>query len=98
LNWNKPPIFLTYGNNLTISFDFLPKGSTGWTSLRVQSATLGGSGADVTANNLSKVISDWANAAGQGDILGGATATHLGFAATTTGEGRLSAVAPFGGK
>ncbi|WP_176562640.1 CAP domain-containing protein [Paracoccus liaowanqingii] len=79
-------------------FDLLPEGSTGWTSLSVQSATIGGSGASVTEEDLSTIISDWTQAATQGDILGGSTASHLGFAAKAAGDGRLTAVALFGGK
>lgn len=79
-------------------FELLPHGSTGWSSLSVQSSTVGGSGASVTEEDLSTIISDWAQATNQGDILGGSTASHLGFAADAAGDGRLSAVALFGGK
>ncbi|RJE79110.1 hypothetical protein [Paracoccus sp. JM45] len=68
-------------------FDFLPWGSIGCTSFRVQSASLCGSGTNVTAENLSTVISDWKYSDGQGDAMGGATATHLGLAAKATGQG-----------
>jgi len=79
-------------------FELLPEGSTGWTSLSVQSTTLGGSGASVTEEDLSTIISDWTEAADQGDILGGSHSSHLGFAAEAAGDGRLSAVALFGEK
>ncbi|WP_168217327.1 CAP domain-containing protein [Paracoccus liaowanqingii] len=79
-------------------FDLLPQGSTGWTSLSVQSATLGGSGASVNEEDLSTIVSDWTQAATQGDVLGGPAASHIGFAAEAAGDGRLTAVALFGGK
>jgi hypothetical protein len=64
----------------------------------VQSSTAGGSGASVSEEDLSTIISDWAQAASQAEILGGSTASHLGFAAEAAGDGRLTAVALFGGK
>lgn len=79
-------------------FDLLPEGSWGWTSLSVRSSTVGGSGASVSEEDLSTIISDWAQVAEQGDVLGGSTASHFGFAAEAAGDGRLSAVALFGGK
>ncbi|WP_169308915.1 CAP domain-containing protein [Paracoccus gahaiensis] len=79
-------------------FDLLPESSTGWTSLSVQSAMIGGSGASVTEGDLSTIGSDWRQAATQGDVLGGSTASHIGFAAEAAGGGRLTAVALFGGK
>ncbi|MFN3311900.1 MAG: CAP domain-containing protein [Hyphomonas sp.] len=79
-------------------FDLLPEGSTGWTSLSVQSATLGGSGASVNEEDLSTIVSDWTQAATQGDALGGPAASHIGFAAEAAGDGRLTAVALFGWK
>lgn len=79
-------------------FRFLPEGSTGWTSLQVQMAAAGGSGTTVTGEDLSTVIADWSDAADAESILGGGTATHLGFAAEADNNGRLSVVALFGAK
>ncbi|TGN52204.1 CAP domain-containing protein [Paracoccus liaowanqingii] len=79
-------------------FELLPEGSTGWTSLAVQTATLGGSGASIGRGDLSAIISDWEQAANPREILGGPTASHVGFAADAAGGGRLSAVALFGGR
>lgn len=79
-------------------FDLLPEGSSGWTSLSVRSSTVGGSGESVSEQAVSTIISDWAQAPSQAEILGGSTASHLGFAAEASGDGRLSAVALFGGK
>ncbi|MGZ3218194.1 CAP domain-containing protein [Paracoccus sp. T5] len=78
-------------------FDLLPEGATGWTSLALQSATVGGSGASVGRQDLAGIISDWEDAGGD-QVLGGMNASHVGFAAEAAGDGRLSAVAVFGGR
>lgn len=79
-------------------FGLLPEGSTGWTSLALQSASLGGTGSSLTQSNIIAIISDWAAATEADRSLGGGTATHLGFAAEAAGDGRTSAVAVFGGQ
>lgn len=79
-------------------FDLLPEGSSGWTSLALQTATTGGAGASITEEDLSAIISDWADTGGSDETLGGTSASHVGFAAEAAGDGRISAVAVFAGR
>ncbi len=78
-------------------FGLLPDGSNGWTSLALQTASLGGTGPTLTREDVVAIISDWA-AAPEERSLGGATASHFGFSAQSAGDGRTSAVAVFGGR
>ncbi|GGC03609.1 hypothetical protein GCM10011363_20250 [Marivita lacus] len=80
-------------------FGLLPEGASGWTSLALQSASLGGTGATLTREDVAAIISEWV-AAGSGSerSLGSAAASHFGFAAEAAGGGRSSAVAVFGGR
>jgi uncharacterized protein YkwD len=79
-------------------FELLPEGSSGWTSLALQTASIGGSGVTVDRDDLSKVISDWVPESGANQTFGGEEASHAGFAAANAGDGRLSAVAVFAGR
>lgn len=79
-------------------FALLPEGSTGWTSLALQSASKGGSGATLTRENVAAIVSDWTSADAADQSLGGTAASHFGFAAEAAGDGRISAVAVFAGR
>ena len=79
-------------------FGLLPEGSSGWTSLALQAASLGGAGANLTQDIVTTIVSDWANAQEGDQSLGGASASHFGFAANAQGDGRISAVAVFAGR
>ncbi|MFD1911790.1 CAP domain-containing protein [Halodurantibacterium flavum] len=79
-------------------FDLLPEGSTGWTRLALQVASVGGSGATITRDNIAMIISDWAAAGEAGQGLGGPDASHMGFAVEAAGDGRTSAAAVFAGR
>lgn len=79
-------------------FGLLPEGSTGWTSLALQTASLGGSGASLTQDSVMQIISDWSSGAVADQPIGGATASHFGFAAEAAGDGRTTAVAVSGGR
>ena len=78
-------------------FGLLPEGSSGWTSLALRSASRGGAGAEMTREDVAGFIADWTSADDE-NPLGGAAASHFGFAAEATGSGRTSAVAVFGGR
>ncbi|MFU8863619.1 MAG: CAP domain-containing protein [Rhodobacterales bacterium] len=79
-------------------FGLLPEGSTGWTSLDIQSASLGGTGTALSRKDVVVIVSDWA-AASEGDkSLGSPASSHFGFAAESAGDGRTTAVAIFGGQ
>jgi len=79
-------------------FGLLPEGASGWTSLALQAASLGGTGATLTRENVAAIISDWVAASEGERSLGSAAASHFGFAAEAVGAGRTSAVAVFGGR
>ena len=79
-------------------YGLLPDGATGWTSLALQTASKGGSGARLTRENVTAIIVDWSSADEASQSLGGETASHFGFAAEAAGDGRLSAVAVFAGR
>ena len=79
-------------------FGLLPEGASGWTSLALQSASLGGTGATLTREDVAAIISDWVAGSGSERSFGSAAASHLGFAAEAAGGGRSSAVAVFGGR
>lgn len=78
-------------------FGLLPEGSTGWTSVAIRMADRGGSGATLTQDDVAAVVREWA-ASGADAPLGGARASHLGFAAAAQDDGRATAVAVFGGR
>lgn len=77
-------------------FGLLPDEASGWTSLALQSASLGGTGATLSQEHVAAIISDWAAGSEAERTLGGASSSHLGFAAEATGDGRTSAVVIFG--
>lgn len=79
-------------------FGLLPEGASGWTSLALQTASLGGTGATLTRDDVAAIISDWAAASEAERSLGRAASSHFGFAAQAAGDGRTSAVAVFGGR
>ena len=79
-------------------FGLLPEEASGWTSLALQSASLGGTGATLSQEDVATIISDWAADSEAETSLGGAASSHLGFAAKAAGDGRTSAVAVFGGR
>lgn len=79
-------------------FGLLPEGSSGWTSLALRSASRGGASTEMTREDVAAFIADWTSPAGSDEILGGAAAIHLGFAAEADGSGRKTAVAVFGGR
>lgn len=79
-------------------FGLLPDGATGWTSLALQTASLGGSGVTLTRDLVARIVADWVSATEANQPLGGADASHLGFAAVAVGDGRTTAVAVFGGR
>ncbi len=79
-------------------FGLLPEGSNGWTSLALQIASLGGSGANLTENKVTTIVSDWASVHEGGQLFGGTSASHFGFAGNADGDGRISAVAVFAGR
>ncbi|WP_209428143.1 CAP domain-containing protein [Pararhodobacter sp. SW119] len=79
-------------------FELLPEGSTGWTSLALQTASLGGSGATMTLEDVATIISEWSSSDETYQSLGGAAASYFGFSAEAADDGRLSAVAVFAGR
>jgi len=79
-------------------FGLLPEGSTGWTRLDIQSASLGGTGPTLSQADVVAVISNWAAASEDGRPLGGPASSHFGFAAESPGDGQTTAVAVFGGR
>lgn len=79
-------------------FGLLPEGSTGWTSLALHAASLGGTGRSLTQGHVHAVVSDLVAASKSDGPPGGAAASHFGFAAEAAGNGRASAVAVFGGR
>jgi uncharacterized protein YkwD len=78
-------------------FALLPEGSEGWTSIAIRTASRGGSGATLTRDDVMEIIREWAGG-GADAPLGGAPASDLGFAAAAQEDGRLAAVAVFGGR
>ncbi len=79
-------------------FGLLPEGASGWTSLALQSASLGGTGTSLTREVVAAIISDWVAASGSERSLGSPASSHFGFAAEALGDGQTSAVAVFGGR
>ncbi|WP_209427179.1 CAP domain-containing protein [Pararhodobacter sp. SW119] len=79
-------------------FGLLPEGATGWTSLALQTASKGGSGAQLSREHVTAIIVDWSSTNDASQSLGGEAASHFGFAAEAAGDGRLSAVAVFAGR
>lgn len=79
-------------------FGLVPEGSTGWTSLAVQTSTMGGAGVTLTGNAVTDIVSSWLSATEADQPLGGIAASHVGFAAVAVGDGRLTAVAVFAGR
>ncbi|MFA8385389.1 MAG: CAP domain-containing protein [Pelagibaca sp.] len=78
-------------------FQLIPEGSNGWTSLSILSASRGGSGGILAQEAVDAVVDSWADQGVDG-AFGGETATHFGFAAAAQDDGRLTAVAMFGGQ
>lgn len=78
-------------------FGLLPDRATGWTSMSIRTASRGGSGAELSRDDVAAFVEDWAMAKTDAP-LGGERATHLGFAATARDDGRSTAVAVFGGR
>lgn len=78
-------------------FGLLPSGGGGWTRLALRSASRGGSGAKLTRDDVASGVGDWSAEGGGGDIAD-ARVSHLGFAAEARDDGRLTAVAVFGGR
>jgi uncharacterized protein YkwD len=76
-------------------FGLLPEGSSGWRSLALRTARCGGCGTEPAAGDAQDFVEQWAQSGA--DALGGAEATHLGFALAADGSGRKTAVAFFGG-
>lgn len=79
-------------------FGLLPAGSTGWTSLALQTASLGGSGVALTREDVATIVADWISATDTDRTLGGEAASYFGFAAEAGGDGRTTAVAVFAGR
>lgn len=79
-------------------FGLLPEGSTGWTSLALQTASLGGSGGTLTRENVTRIVADWLSATEANQTISGAAASHFGFAALAVGGGRTNAVVVFAGR
>jgi uncharacterized protein YkwD len=79
-------------------FSLLPDGATGWTSLALQTASRGGSGASLTRDAVDTIVSDWVSADDAAQPHGGEAASHFGFAAEAAGDGRVSAVAVYAGR
>ncbi|MGR3496231.1 CAP domain-containing protein [Citreimonas sp.] len=77
--------------------DLLPDDAGRWTSLAILTASRGGAGAALSAETVTGFVENWADR-GAETGLGGARATHLGFAATAQDSGRTTAVALFGGR
>ena len=78
-------------------FGLLPEGSTGWTSLAVQTSTVGGSGSTLTGAVVLDIVSRWVSAS-ETRPRGGTEASHFGFSAVAIGDGRSTAVAVFAGR
>lgn len=79
-------------------FGLLPEGSSGWTSLALRSSSRGGSGTEMTREDVAMFVTGWTSDAAIADALGDAAATQFGFAAQAAGSGRKTAVAVFGGR
>lgn len=79
-------------------FASLPEESAGWTSLELRTASRGGAGAEMTREDVATFIADMTSGSEVEEPLGGAAASHFGFAAKANGNGRKTAVAAFGGR
>ena len=79
------------------TFDLLPAGSTGWTSLSILTASRGGAGSSLSRSSVETIVKGWTEQR-SATALGGSDATHLGFAAEAQENGRMTAVAVFGGQ